>query len=357
MTLKKKIVRIDGRQYTQGSPEHQQAFTRACQRMTAIMGHLRLDELFSRPLRADETAFLARDLVFVSSEVQQVLYDRLRAKEFVPMTSLAPPGAESWVYRTRDFVGEALIGASLQADDAPLVDLFMGEESFPFLNITAGYAYNVGELEAAALAGIPLARDKANACAEIIARGIDEVARIGKPAMGIFGFFNTPDVPEITLPNGEWLTATPAEILADLAAIEQAATTNSRDNFVFDTLVLPTAYEARLRYLQIDSTSETTVAQYFFGGPGMPGTGRTLRTLERWIQLDDATGEDIGVDDPPMGIAYSKNPAVLSMDVPIMYREEPPQARNFKFVVPARARAGGVVFKQPRGALYIKNLD
>jgi hypothetical protein len=357
----KKIIRIDGREYIQGSPAAKQAFDRACRRMVRSLQELRLDATFEREYdrvpRADETMFLARQLVFMSSEVQRVIYDKLRMAEFVPMKSESPEGAEQWGYRTQDWVGEALVGANLDADDAPLIDFEEGEAFFPFLNITAAYAYNVQELAAAAFAGRSLPSDKAMICAEVIARGINKVARVGKPDMGIFGFFNNPDVPVVTLTNGEWDTATPAEILADLAQIELVATTNNRDNYPFDTLVLPTTYDHRLRNLQIDDTSETTVAEYFFGAPGKPGKSRTFKNLERLIDLDDATGSDVAVDDPPMAIAYTKSDQVLDMDVPITYREEAPEKRNFKVITSARARASGVRVKQPKAMAYVKNLD
>lgn len=347
------VQRIDGRRYLVGSREHDAAIKLAAKRNASALVRTGIAE----NMDANAVGFLARDLVYVSSNVQQVLYDALIAQSLVPFVSEVPAGAQAWGYASEDEVGEALIGANLQADDHPLVDLSMDEHLFPLLNITAGYIYDVGELEQAAFARKPLSRRKAEICARVIARGINRVALVGKPSLGIYGLFNNPDVPEITLTNGEWLTATADEILADLAQIEAAATTNNRDNFSFDTLLLPTAYEARLRQLPVVAGSDITIWHYFFGGGGVSGTGRMLRNLDRLLALDEASGSDIAVDDAPMGIAYTRSASVVSMDVPIPYREEPPQARNFKFVVPARARVTGVTFHQPTAALYIKNLD
>jgi hypothetical protein len=67
----KKIIRIDGREYIQGSPAAKQAFDRACRRMVRSLQELRLDATFEREYdrvpRADETMFLARQLVFMST--------------------------------------------------------------------------------------------------------------------------------------------------------------------------------------------------------------------------------------------------------------------------------------------------
>jgi hypothetical protein len=349
----RQVQRIDGRRYVVGSKDHAQAMERATKRVTIGLHRHGVSDR----LDANEVAFLARQLVFMSSAVQKTLFDKLRMLEIVPITHQVPAGADAWGYEQETEVGEALIGANLQADDHPQVDLAAEEFVFPLLNVTASYQYDVGELERAAQARRNLSARKAQACADAIARGLNRVAMVGKPALGIYGLYNNPNVPEITLTNGEWLTATADEILADLAQIEQAAITNSRDNYQFATLRLPTAYEARLRALRIGADQSPSVWQYFFGTPGAPGIGRMLRTVERDIALDELTGSDIGVDDPPMGLAYSASPDVVSMDIPIAYREEPAQARNFKFIVPARARTTGVIWHQPTAGLYIKNLD
>jgi hypothetical protein len=85
--------------------------------------------------------------------------------------------------------------------------------------------------------------------------------------------------------------------------------------------------------------------------------GRSIKEVRRWMALDDATGSDVGVADPPMGVAYDPSPENVYAEIPVPYEELPPEVRNFGWVVPARAIYGGVVWKRPKSAVYIENLD
>jgi hypothetical protein len=201
-------------------------------------GQLGYDSLYemlqrhSKPLRADAnaTAFLARDLLFVRQQTEQTIYDRLRAAEFVPIDTSVPRGARTVATRLMDRTGAAKVTHDL-AGDSPRADVSVTEDEAKFVNIRASYGYSIGDLEHAAFSGIPLTRDKSNAAADAIARGLDEIGRVGNAAAGLTGFFNDANVATVTLTNGEWLTATAAEILADLAQIETAMITQSRGNW------------------------------------------------------------------------------------------------------------------------------
>jgi hypothetical protein len=343
-----RFERIDGVEYLWGSAEHGRACDIAIDRNAVRLHKSEFGEKFD----ANQTRFLARDLFYVSRDVQQVLYQKLQARTLVPIKSEVPRGAQTWTYRQIDIRGEARAAAHLGADDAPNVDVAIEEFPFPVSHVTASYQYTIADLEAAAYANIPLSRDKANAAAEVIARKLDKLIRVGDPTIGITGFFNNPNVPVVTLTNGEWLTATVDEILADLAQIEQAIITQSLDNHAASRLLLPTAYDGRLAGLRLGAPNDTNVRDYF-----LKTASRMLKEITRWIALDTATGADTGVADDPMGIAYAPDPELVFAEIPIPYEELPPQARNYGWVVPCRAVFGGTVFKRPLSAVYVENLD
>lgn len=363
----KTTVRIDGVEYDVGSAEASYAQSLRKGRMDAALIKARTDDgTIARLTRrldlldrfdANGTAFLARDLVFVRAEIERMVYERIRGAEFVPVDTSIPRGAQTVATRIMDRRGEARIGHSL-AGDLPRADVSIEEDQIKLTNVVGSYGWDLGEMEAAAFAKVPLSRFKAEACAEMIARGLDKVCRIGDSTLGLTGFFNHASVPTITLTNGEWLTATVAEIIADLRQIEAAIITQSRDEYAVDEMILPTAYEGLLRTTPINGdVGAPSIATWFFGGPGYAGNSRMLRKLTRWIALDDATGTDVGVDDPPMGIVYRKDLSILRWPVPIMYEEEPPQVRGFEWVVPARGRCSGVEVRRPLAMGYIENLD
>lgn len=355
--------RIDGTDYEVGSADYSVARGAYTDRMDADYVEAHSDEIRETQERlsgwdalgchadANATAFLARDLLFVRREVEKIIYDRLRAAEFVPVVSEVPAGAKTYTTRIMDRVGEKALITHDLAGDGPRADVSVEEDEEKLINVRASYAYSLQDMEYAAFAGVPLSRDRAEAAADMIARGLDEIGRIGNAAAGLTGFFNDTNVATLTLTNGEWTTASAAEILADLAQIEAAMISQSRDNHEASELVLPTVYEGRLVTLDKSVGSDLSVKNYFLAN------SRMIKNITRWFALDEATGADVGVSDPPMGILYPRTPDVLRWEIPIMYMENPPEVRAFEWVVNARARTGGVEVRRPLSMLYIENLD
>lgn len=357
---------IDGVLYVVGSPEHTAAKAARKQRMDAAARvytdrvtrmDARLRLTFADRFDANHVAFLARDLVHVRAEIEQTIYKALSAASLVPVDTSIPRGAQVVETRRLDHVGQARIGDTL-AGDLPRADVEMTADQIKLVNILGSYGYDLQELEHAAFAKIPLGRYKAMACAEMIARALDGIGLSGSSASGLTGLFNNALVTVLTLTNGEWTGgATAAEILADLAEIEQTIITQSKDRHSAGTLILPTTAEGVLRTKHAGTNNDRTIASYFFGDAMGGGTSRMLKTLLRLIDLDDATGTSIAAADAPMGIAYTKTPDVLRWPIPIMFEEEAPQLHGFEWVVPARARVSGVDVRRPLAMLYVENLD
>lgn len=312
--------------------------------------------LLDRRVRMDAnlTAFLARALVFERGRIEATIYERLRAAEFVPVETAHPRGARSYSAQTMNHVGKAKISHDLAGDD-PRVDVELAEDLRKYVNVRASYAYSVQELEEAAFAGIALPSWKGDACADVIARGLDEIGRSGNALAGLTGFFNNGDVPTLTLTNGEWSsTATADEIVADLQEIEATIIAQTKDTqalFGPYVLVLPTAMEGRIRTMARNASSDMTIAEWFLKN------SRVIKRIERYSALDSATGADIAVADAPQGIVYPATPSVLFWPMPITYEEQSPQLSGWEWVVRARARCGGVDFRRPTHCLYVDNLD
>lgn len=355
--------RIDGTDYVIGTPEH--AIARGAQRARLDAAYLeahhheyernqRLLAGMDWPtlrLDANSSAFLARELLFVRPNIERMIYDRLRAAEFVPVDTAHPRGADSYSTQLVDHTGEAVISHDL-AGSSPRADVSKTEDLRKYVNIRASYAYSVQDLEHAAFAGTPLQRWKMEACADVIARKLDQIGRSGDALSGLTGFFNNALVTVHTLTNGEWLTATVAELIADLFEIEQTIITAARDNQDRGyTLVLPTAYEGRLATTRMDSSSDMTIKEWFLRN------ARLITAIERYVALDGAVSPAVAAADAPEGICYRRDPAHLFWPIPITYEEQPPQVRGWEWLVEARARCGGVEFRRPAMALYIQNLD
>lgn len=337
--------RIDGVSYEWGSREHERAIDEGIRDRVQ-----RLDAMpFERRLDAAETAFIARDLLYIQRDVQRVLYERLQMPRWVSVRNTVPAGATEWAYRQMKIAGEARVG-HLGADDAPVADLSVEEFPFPVVPVQEGYSYTIREMQHAAQARIPLVRDKAMACVEIMARKIDELLRVGNDAAGITGFLNNAFVPVHTVTTGAWTggATTPKQIVADVAGGSSAIVTQSGDNHEGRRLLLPTAYDAHVSLVTMENT-DVSIKKYI-------RENSEIKEIERYVSLDSATGPS-GVTDPPYGILYDPAEENVYAEVPVPYAELPAQARNYAWVVPAYALVGGTVFKRPLSAAYLEALD
>lgn len=341
-----KRPRFDAHEFVRARPELVEANLEHIRRFDALDKRIRTD--------ANLSGFLARQLVYSRAQIEATIFEDLRAAEFIPVEEGHPRGAMSYSTQRMEHQGEAKITHDL-AGDSPRADVKVEEDLRKYVNVRASYGYTVQDLEYAAFAGVPLPAWKGEACADVIARGIDKIGRVGDAAAGLSGFFNSAGVAVQTLTNGEWIgpaTATADEIVADLQEIEQALIANTRDTLPGGyVLLLPSEAEGRLRTTPRASGSDMSIATWFLAN------SRVITSIERYYALDGATGAEVAAADPPMGICYARDPRVLHWPIPIMYEEQAPQLNGWEWVIEARARVGGVDVRRPTHMLYVENLD
>lgn len=345
-----KVPRFDGDAFVEANTELVRRNVQLLQRMDGLRKEVRKD--------ANLSAFLARQLVHVRGMIEHTIYERVRIAEFVPVETGHPRGATNYSTQLMDHVGEAKISTDL-AGDSPRVDVELEEDFNPYVNVRASYAYTVQDLEQSAMSGTPLPQWKAEACADVIARGIDRIGRSGDSKVGLTGFFNNANVPVCTLTNGEWNGTMDdtlrGAILADLAQIESLLISQTKDTaamFAPYTLVLPPTYEGILATNYVPSNATVSLKNWF-----LANNRGLITSIERYQALADATGAETGTSDDPMGIVYPRDPRVLFWPHAITYEEQAPQLQNWEWSVNARARVGGVEFRRPTHCIYVENLD
>jgi hypothetical protein len=290
-----------------------------------------------------ETAVLARQLEYIKAQTYDVLYSKLKAREFIPVSNEVPEGAESMIYRQWDETGSAKL-ISEYADDLPLVDALAREFVVTFTDLGNAYQWTVRDLKRAAFAGVPLDAKKAQAARNAIDRKIDDIAAFGVPEKNLPGFLNHPNVPEIAAVNGDWLNpaTTADQILADLFHLEQQIITQSKELHEPDTLLLPVAHYGKIATTSYGANSDRTILQYFLSN------AQSIRNVDRWNKLDEA-----GDSDAPRAVAYVRSPEVVEFQIPTEFEQLPPQQKNTAYVVNCLARVGGVLFYRPLGAGYM----
>lgn len=340
------VERVDGREYTVGTREHDEAIATKVRNMRA---RIDASEMLLR-FDANATAFLARDLVHVQQENQRVFYQALQMGSLVPIKSVTPIGAETVAIRTLDRVGEAKFTSEL-AGDGPRVDVMASEDTYPVRELGASYHYTVRELEKAAHANIPLDREKSDAAAEVLARKIDQLIAFGDTGSNQKGFFNNPNVGVLTLTAGKWTTTgTVATIQSDIAQLETQFITNGQGWNEQSTLLLQTPVEGVLVRTTTGSNADCTLKSFFL----RPGNTRSINSITRVPLLDTAAAPKVVTANE--GVLYTPDPSCVYVDVPLPYEELPPQAKGFEWVVNCRSLFAGVQFLRPWTALYVANL-
>jgi hypothetical protein len=296
-------------------------------------------------LDANETAFLTRKIEHVRSTVYEVKYASLLSRSFLPTATDIPSWASHVVEVVYDTSGRATIVAN-GADDVKRVDNVVSEQSYKVFSIASAYGYSLNDLRTALGSGQPLSDLKARTVRRVIDTGIDEIIATGKLATvgqdpGAVGFVNAASVPIVTPVDGDWNTATPDEMIADLNALVSAPGNTTIQVFEANIVLLaPKQYDKAAR-TRIGATNETTVLEFFLKtNPGV--------TVQKWHRLSGA-----GAGGKDRCIAYSKSPEIIEAIVPLEFEQLPPQVKNFDTVVLCHARCGGVRIHQPKAIAYL----
>src|SRR3954470_19644785 len=108
------------------------------------LNETRADESEPR-LDVGETAILARQLEYVKASTYDVKYPAFMARNFFPVATDTPAGAETISYYQWDQFGMAKVIANF-ADDLPMVDAFAKTFTSNVKSIGAAYKYSTQDL-------------------------------------------------------------------------------------------------------------------------------------------------------------------------------------------------------------------
>lgn len=295
-------------------------------------------------LDAAESAFFARELEHIYAQTYDIKYPELKARQFIPVSNEANPGALEVTYQQFDRRGRAKLTAP-GAVDSPRVDVLGTEFPRPVRLATASYGWHVLELRNAAMAGRPLNTRKASAARRAVEEVLDEVASIGAPDHGIAtGFINDADV-AIDASAGNWSGLTADQIIADIGALVQNVVSDTQGVEFIDTLLLPDEQHALIATTPRGTQSDTTVLQYVL--KNFP----TLNAVEPWYRLDGA-----GAGAVDRAIGYRRSMDHLTQEIPSEFEQLPVFQKGQNFVVETMATTAGAAFYYPRSARYLDGI-
>ena len=304
-----------------------------------------LGKIGDHEIRADAgfTNILDKELEHVTSRVLETKYPGLIARQAIPVSNEADPAAETISYDMYDDVGMAQL-ISNYADDFPLVDSLRQRFTCTVKGIGAHYQWSILDLRRAALARQPLDVRRARAARRIMERQLDKIACLGLATAGINGFAKHPNVSTVAPDTGTWSTASGIEILEDMTKGMRTVDDTTKGAFFANALAMPVEEYNLVRRKLISTTGDTgrTVLQAFL--EIYPGTA-----VLPWNRLENANATDNG----PRLVFYTRDPEVLTLEIPQEYEEVPPQAKGLAFKVYCHMRTGGVKVHYPIAMRYM----
>lgn len=296
---------------------------------------------------ANESAFLAMQLVAMRPGVYRVQYPTLKARSLIPHnfsidTGAAFIGQESW-----DGVGAPAVSADY-AGDVPTVETKSTFTSTPIFALKLAYEYSIQEARAAMFAGIPLVPRKAMICREEMERKLDDIAFLGDTTTAVKGLFTQSGTTTYTLASTGVAGAktfdskAADDVLLDLNEMVAKVVLDTKEIEIPDTLLTPISTRNLISSRRVgDGTSSTILAYYLANQP-------FIKTVDATYKLESHatawTGKRL--------VAYRNDSTRVEMHVPQPFEQLSPQADGFMVKTLCHMRTAGVQLYLPKSCVY-----
>jgi hypothetical protein len=298
--------------------------------MPLIIGQTNLD--------ADNLVFFKRELEVVKAKAYDVKYPVPMITSIFPISSEAGPGAESITYSQFDSVGVAKF-ISDYADDLPRSDVKGKQFSILVQSIGGSYGWSIQEIRSANMAKRPLQQMRANAARrsnDNLVNRIGWFANGSAEYAGLMGILYHPNVSKSAATNGNWDTATPDQIIADVNNGIQSIADLTNNTDVCDTVGLPPKKYAKLATTARSSTDSTTILKFLKEvNPGV--VFAPIHELKD-VNPNPRTGAAVATQ---VMLCCVRNPDCLQLELPIVYEQFAAQERNLSMMVPVHSRIAG----------------
>lgn len=300
-----------------------------------------------------ESAFFQLQLTYIELKQHLIKHKPLRAKEFIPVTSQASPGAESIQVRYYDFTGKAKIVHDY-ASDFPMANTVGSYKTINIKSLGSGFQYSVQEIRAAQMAGTPLEQREAMAAERTIDELVDTIAWLGDKDTGLEGLFNYTGINSYTLAaSGSggstlWTTKTPDQIIADIVGLISTVRVATKGKEIPDTLLMPQSSYLYLAGTRLGAYNDKSLLSYITETLKVLGI-TTIDWVNELENFQDATTGSVASGNTKANriIVYKKDEEHLRLEMPVMLEMFPPQVEGLMYKVPVHARTAGVICYYP----------
>ncbi|MBG6242982.1 MAG: DUF2184 domain-containing protein [Candidatus Symbiopectobacterium sp. Dall1.0] len=218
-------------------------------------------------LSDSDAVFFQRQLEYIEQQSYDILYPELEARECFGVDNSGGPGVTTLTYRSYDHVGKAQV-INARATDLPKSNISGKEESITVKSVGTAYDFDIDEVNAAAVTGMPLEGRKANAATHGYEQYINSAVWYGDKLGGFVGFFGNKDITRASVAKGasgktEWEHKTPGEVLADLNNATGAMYDSTLKIMRPSEVWLSVAKWNYIRSTPRSENSDKTILQYF----------------------------------------------------------------------------------------------
>lgn len=286
--------------------------------------------------------FVTSQTSYIERQVNEIQYPDIQYPQLVPVDTSANPWAKTVTYYSADKYGKA-DWINGNADDIPMAGTEMARNETAVYTAGIGYGYGLEEISQAQMLGINLPAQDALAARRAYEEMVDRVAIYGDTSKGFYGLINAPSVTAGTAVTGNWDTATPAQILADINSELIGQYNATLNTAMADTLLLPYGRWLLLTTRMVsDLATETLFSWITRNNAYTAATGQPLK-IRAIRGLDTA-----GAGGTARMVAYRRDPSVVKIHIPMVHRFLPAfQAGPIRWEVPGIFRLGGVDIRQP----------
>lgn len=289
---------------------------------------------------AAENINIERKLEFVRSKTYDQPYPELLARQLIPVSHEAPAGAETIKYDIYDKVGIAQRIRSY-SDNLPRADVKVREDRVPVHGYGIAYGYSKQELRSSMLSGSNLDQKKAAAARFGFELRVDLIGAAGNNE-GLYGLLNIPSANLYVVPadgtaaSALWTAKTPDLILRDMNGVSNKSVSLTNGIEMPDTLLLPIDQYNYISSTARSATSDTTILKFFLGANPF------IKSVIPWFRCKGA-----GAGATDRMVAYRRSPDKLSLEIPLEFEQNPPEARGLGVEIACEGRIAGVICPFP----------
>lgn len=204
---------------------------------------------------------------------------------------------------------------STVADALPTVSVDLKKQFLPLTPWGMSLQWSVFELASSQKIGRPIDMQKANAMNLKWNMDVDAQAYVGDTQLGVSGLFNNPGVTTLNAVNGAassplWSSKTPAEILADVNVLLNAAWAASGYKYVPEELRLPPTAFSYINSQLVSTAGSRSILNYLAENSlSNAQNGKPLRILPvKWLS-------DIGTASSGRAVAYTKQEGLVRLPI------------------------------------------